>query len=316
MTTENAIVVTDLRQRFGEREALAGVSFEVKRGEIFGLLGPNGSGKTTTFRILSTLVRPTGGAVRVFGLDLATSSAAVRGRIGVVFQRPGVDGKLTVAENVRCHGRLYGLGGAELAERTGRILERLGLSDRARDRVDTLSGGLQRRVELAKGLLHKPELLLLDEPSTGLDPAARRDFNQYLARLRDEEGVTVVLTTHYMEEAERCDRVAILHEGRMVCLDTPDALKASVGGDVVSIQTPDPQALQALIRERLGFEAALVDGALRIERPRAHELIARLVDAFPAEVKSVSFGRPTLEDVFIHLTGHRFWAATADGSEA
>lgn len=311
-----AISVERLRQSYGEREALAGVSFEVGRSEIFGLLGPNGSGKTTMFRILSTLVRPSGGTAAIFGYDVAREAAEVRRRIGVVFQRPSIDGKLTVRENLLHHGRLYGLSGAALRARASLMLERLGLTDRARDRVETLSGGLQRRVELAKGLLHEPDLLLLDEPSTGLDPGARRDFNRYLAELRDAEGVTVVLTTHYMEEAERCDRVGILHEGRLVSLGEPHALEASVGGDVIVIQAADLERLQHGIRTRLACEAVIVDGTLRIERPRGHELVRELVEAFPAEIKSVTFGKPTLEDVFIHLTGHRFWADRENGERA
>jgi ABC-2 type transport system ATP-binding protein len=313
---ETVVAVDGLRYRYNGREALAGVSFAVGRAEIFGLLGPNGSGKTTLFRILATLVPPGGGTARVFGADVAAEPAAVRARLGVVFQRPSVDPKLTVRENLSYHGRLYGLGGATLAARTALMLRQLGIEERAGDPVGTLSGGLQRRVELAKSLLHAPEVLLLDEPSTGLDPGARRDFNRYLALLREQEGVTVVLTTHYMEEAERCDRVAILHEGRLVCLGAPEALKAEVGGDVVVIRAPDPAALQARIRTRFGCAAVAVDGSLRIERPRGHEFIRELVDAFPGDIQSVTFGKPTLEDVFIHHTGHRFWIDAEGGRDA
>ena len=315
MTTP-AIAVDDVRYRYGEREALSGVSFEVERGEIFGLLGPNGSGKTTLFKILSTLVRPFAGVVRVFGHDIAAEASWVRRRLGVVFQRPSVDGKLTVAENLQHHGHLYGVRGAALSEGVHTMLQRLGLVDRAGDRVETLSGGMQRRVELAKGLLHGPDLLVLDEPSTGLDPGARRDFNQYLSQLRQQDGVTVILTTHYMEEAERCDRVGIMHGGRLVSLGAPDALKATLGGDVVVIHPQDAAALRAKIRERFGVEPAEVDGTLRVELPRGHEFIRELVESFPTEVKSVTFGKPTLEDVFIHRTGHRFWAASVNGDEA
>jgi len=253
--------------------------------------------------------------VRIFGHDLVSEAAAIRRRLGVVFQRPSVDGKLTVRENLHHHGHLYGLRGAALRQRADAMLDRLGLRERAGDLVETLCGGLQRRVELAKGLLHQPDLLLLDEPSTGLDPGARRDFNRYIAQLRDQEGVTVVLTTHYMEEAERCDRVGILHEGRLVSLGQPDQLKAEVGGDVVVIHPQNTELLQAKIRDRLGCDAVIVDGTLRVERPRGHEFIRDLVDAFPDEVKSVTFGKPTLEDVFIHLTGHRFWVGAPNGSE-
>jgi ABC-2 type transport system ATP-binding protein len=193
------------------------------------------------------------------------------------------------------------------------MLERMGLADRSRDLVETLSGGMQRRVELAKGLLHKPDLLLLDEPSTGLDPGARRDFNNYLRHLREQEGVTIILTTHIMEEAERCDRVGILHQGKLVALDTPDALKARVGGDVVSIRAQNLQEFRKKLVERFACEPVLVDGSLRVERPRGHEFVREVVEAFPGEVQSVTFGRPTLEDVFIHQTGHRFWDEERNG---
>lgn len=310
----DALVVDGLRHRYGERTALDGVSFAVGRGELFGLLGPNGSGKTTLFKLLSTLVRPSGGAARIGGHDLAAEPDAVRRLLGVVFQRPSVDGKLTVRENLIHHGHLYGLRGADLQARVAAMSERLAIADRMRDRVDTLSGGLQRRVELAKGLLHEPRVLLLDEPSTGLDPAARREFMRTLLELRTRDGVTVVLTTHYLEEAERCDRVGILHGGRLLTVGEPDALKARVGGDVVVVQAADAAALQPRVHERFGVEMTLVDGALRAERPRGHEFLAALVEAFPGEIRSVTFGKPTLEDVFIQLTGERFWSAAAEAA--
>jgi ABC-2 type transport system ATP-binding protein len=306
--------VKDLEKTYGAIRAVDGVSFSVGAGEIVGVIGPNGSGKTTLFKVLSTLVRPGGGRAEILGSDLVDDAARVRRRLGVVFQRPSIDGKLTVAENLRHHGRLYGIGGAALRERTREMLARLGIADRAADRVETLSGGLQRRVELAKGLLPKPEVLLLDEPATGLDPAARRDFTRYLEELRDREQMTILLTTHYLEEAERCDRVGILHQGRLVSVGAPDALKSSVGGDVVVIQAHEPEALRASIVEKFGGEVSIIDGTLRTERPRGHEFIRDLVDAFSSQVRSVTFGKPTLEDVFVHLTGHRFWSGQENGS--
>jgi len=303
----DALVVDGLRHQYGQRIALAGVSFSVARGEIFGLLGPNGSGKTTLFKLLSTLVRPGGGAARICGHDLVREADAVRRQLGVVFQRPSVDGKLTVRENLIHHGHLYGLRGATLAARVRAMSERLSIADRLGDRVETLSGGLQRRVELAKGLLHQPRVLLLDEPATGLDPAARREFTRTLTELRARDGVTVVLTTHYLEEAERCDRVGIMHNGQLIAVGEPDALKARVGGDVVVIQAADPAVLRARIAERFGVELTLVDGALRGERPRGHEFLRDVVEAFGGELRSVTFGKPTLEDVFIQLTGERLW---------
>lgn len=310
-----AIQVEGLTHRYGDRAAVDSVSFAVEAGEIFGLLGPNGSGKTTLFRILSTLIAPAVGSVRVFGADLLTDPESARRSFGVVFQRPSVDAKLSVLENLRHHGRLYGLGGNALGTRCAEMLERFGLSDRAADRVETLSGGLQRRVELAKGLLHRPRLLLLDEPSTGLDPAARREFGRHLIDLRDRDGVTIVLTTHYMEEAERCDRVGIMSEGRLVRVDTPLALVESVGGDVVVVHAEDVAALDRRIRDQFQLEPVAVDGTLRIERVRGHELVRDIVEAFPGEVKSITFGKPTLEDAFIHVTGRRLWES-AEAAQA
>ncbi|MBI3988148.1 MAG: ATP-binding cassette domain-containing protein [candidate division NC10 bacterium] len=312
-----AVEVENLRRLYGTREALGGITFTVSRREIFGLLGPNGGGKTTLFKILSTLMRPTSGNVRVFGHDLASESHAVRRRLGVVFQHPSLDPKLTVMENLQHHGHLYGLWGRALRSQAQALLNRLGLGDRVSDLVETLSGGLQRRTELAKALLHRPDLLLLDEPSTGLDPGARRDFDDYLDYLREQDGVTILLTTHILEEAERCDRVGILQQGKLVAVGAPDDLKEKIGGDVVVIHAQDPEGLQTKIRERFGCEVALVDGTLRMERPRGHEFVREVVDAFPGEVRSVTFGKPTLEDVFIHLTGHRFLSegtAGGDGS--
>lgn len=308
-----AVEIEELRHRYGDREALAGVTLAVARGEILGLLGPNGGGKTTMFKILSTLLPATQGTVRIFDHDIRCEAHHVRSHLGVVFQHPSLDPKLTALENLLHHGHLYGLSGTTLRGRAQALFSRLGLGDRARDRVETLSGGLQRRTELAKALVHGPDLLLLDEPSTGLDPGARRDFSNYLAQLRDLDHVTVVLTTHILDEAEQCDRVGILHRGKLVALGSPDELKAKLGGDVVVIQSGDPQGLRERIRERFGCEPVLVDGSLRVERPRGHEFLREVVDAFPGDVKSVTYGKPTLEDVFVHLTGRRLWGEEANG---
>jgi len=308
-----AVQIEDLRHVYGDRVALAGVTFSVARGEILGLLGPNGGGKTTMFKLLSTLMPVRHGMVRIFDHDIRTEARHVREHLGVVFQHPSLDPKLTTMENLIHHGHLYGLRGAALRGRVEELLSRLGLADRARDRVETLSGGLQRRTELAKALVHRPDLLLLDEPSTGLDPGARRDFSAYLAQLRDQDHITAVLTTHILDEAERCDRVGILHQGKLVALGTPDELKARLGGDIVVIQSGNPEALREKIRERFGCAPALVDGSLRAERPRGHDFLREVVDAFPGEVKSVTYGKPTLEDVFIHLTGRRLWGGEENG---
>jgi len=304
------IEVERLRHVYGDRVALDDVSFTVNRGEVFGLLGPNGGGKTTLFKILATLMRPTSGEASVDGDSITTDPAAVRRHLGVVFQHPSLDGKLTVYENLMCHGHLYGLSGDRLRSRIGEMLQRVGLQDRKADMVETLSGGLQRRVELAKALLHAPPVLLLDEPSTGLDPGARRDFLQYLRELRERDGVTVVITTHYMEEAERCDRVAILHRGKLASMGAPVELKNHVGGDVVVLQSHNPEALRQRIDERFGTAGIVVDGTVRIERQRGHEFVRDVVEAFPTDIDFVTYGKPTLEDVFIHLTGHQFWTDT------
>ncbi len=313
----SALLALGLGFRYGERVALDTVSFEIARGEIFGFLGPNGGGKTTLFKLLSTLMPLQTGSARLLGRDLAGDTAAVRRRLGVVFQHPSLDGKLTVAENLAHHGHLYGITGRKLRERCARMMERLAVADRARDLVETLSGGLRRRVELAKALLHEPELLLLDEPSTGLDPAARRDFMNHLAELREQDAVTVVLTTHHMEEAERCDRIGLLSQGRLVASAAPAELKAQVGGDVVVIHPRAPELLQRKLLQKLRLRSQLVDGTLRIERPRGHEIMREVVEAFGDEIDSVSFGKPTLEDVFVHLTGHQFFGEPArDGADS
>jgi ABC-2 type transport system ATP-binding protein len=305
---EPAIEARDINFFYGQRRALKDVSFSIARGEIFGFLGPNGGGKTTLFKVLSTLIPCQTGVVRMLGRDLLREKADIQRRMGVVFQHPSVDDKLTVRENLEHHGHLYGMRGSRLRDRRRQMLERVGLTDRAGDLVETLSGGLRRRTELAKALLHEPELLLLDEPSTGLDPGARREFNDYLAHLRRNEGVTIVLTTHYMEEAERCDRIAILNEGRMVAVAPPGELKEQIGGDVVAVRsTVDPSTLMMKIDAALGLKSTLVDGTIRIERPRGHELVRDLVDRFGDQIESVTFGKPTLEDVFVHLTGRRFF---------
>lgn len=302
-----AIEVAGVSHRYGDRVALDAVSFAVAAGEMFALLGPNGSGKSTMFRILSTLLRPSAGSVRVFGADLASDPQGARRSFGVVFQRPSVDIKLSVLENLLHHGRLYGLAGSALRDRCAAMLDRFGIGDRAADRVEVLSGGLQRRVELAKALLHQPRLLLLDEPSTGLDPAARREFGRHLTELSRRDGVTVMWTTHHMDEAERSDRVGVMSEGHLLRVDTPRSLVDSVGGDVVVVHADDLVDLDQRIREKFRVEPVAVDGTLRIERPRGHELVRDIVEAFPGEVKSITYGKPTLEDAFVHVTGRRLW---------
>jgi ABC-2 type transport system ATP-binding protein len=301
------VEVNGLTHRYGEHLALNGLSFSVGRGEIFGLLGPNGGGKTTTFRIISTLIRPTSGNVKILGSDLLSQAAEVRRRIGVVFQAPSLDKKLTAYENLKHQGHLYGMSGSALNDRIKLLLDRVKLGDRANEYVERFSGGMRRRVELAKGLLHGPEVLILDEPSTGLDPGARHDLWHYLGQLSREESVTSLLTTHYMEEASHCHRIAIINKGELVALDTPDNLRATIGGDVVTLVVREPEKVQTEIRERLNIDAKVFDGSLRIERENGHELIARLAELLPGRIESMTLSKPTLEDVFIRKTGHKFW---------
>ena len=301
------ISVQDLVHRYDGRTALNGVSFDVHHAELFALLGPNGSGKTTMFRILSTLMVPSGGHAVIMGFDAATEPNRLRHQIGVVFQAQSIDVKLTAAENLWHQGHLYGLRGAALKSRIAEMLARVGLLDRANEKAETFSGGMQRRLELAKGLLHHPAVLLLDEPTTGLDPGARRDLWQYLQILRDEERVTVIVTTHLMEEAERCDRLAILNEGKLVALGTPAELKREIGGEVILLDARDAESMAERIRARFNVDAQVLAGRVRLERENGHRFITDVVEAFPGEIEAISVSKPALEDVFIHRTGHRFW---------
>jgi ABC-2 type transport system ATP-binding protein len=302
-TTLVIISVENLTHCYGSRRALEDVTFGAGEREIFGLLGPNGGGKSTLFRILATMMAPTSGTARVAGFDVIREAAQVRRSIGVVFQSQSLDRKLTVAENLRAQGHLYGLSGAHLSRRMAEVMERFRLSDRARDMVETLSGGLRRRVEIAKALLHEPKVLLMDEPSTGLDPGARRELWDYVVELRETQGVTVLLTTHILDEAEGCDHILLLHQGKKVAEGTPAELKARVGGDVVVLETDDPAAVEGLVRERFGVRPSVTDGTVRIEITDGHKFIAEVVEALPGRIRSVALHKPTLEDVFLDETG-------------
>lgn len=297
------IDVQNLTHRYGDRVALSKVSFAVEKGEVFGLLGPNGGGKSTLFRILSTMMVPTEGSAVIAGHDVMRDPAAVRKHVGVVFQTQSLDKALTVEENLRAQGHLHGLSGAELRKRMEHAMEQLGLGDRRKDLVETLSGGLRRRVEIAKALLHRPQVLLMDEASTGLDPAARRDLSNHVERLRREEGVTILLTTHILEEADRCDRLVLLHQGKIVAAGTPGALCSQIGGDVVVLESSDTAALAAGIESRFGLRPSVRDGEVRVEIENGHRFIAEVVEAFPGAVQSVGLHKPTLEDVFVRETG-------------
>jgi|SRR5690606_28341406 len=301
-----ALAVEHLTHRYADRTALDDVSFDIAAGTTVAILGPNGGGKSTLFRICATLLRPTSGTVRVAGADVVRQPAEARRHLGVVFQSPALDNRLTVRENLLHHGRLHGLGGEPLRRAADAALQRVRLDDRADDLVLRLSGGLRRRAELAKVLLTRPTVLLLDEPTTGLDPGARREIWRDLAVLRAQTGGTVVLTTHLLDEAETADRVLILDRGRIVADGAPEALTRQVGRDVIRLETADPQALAAAISARLSLPATAVDGDVRIEHDEGHRLVPALFEAFPAEIRAVHVGRPTLEDVFVRCTGRRF----------
>jgi ABC-2 type transport system ATP-binding protein len=313
--TPSVISVENLAHQYDERAALSGVSFDVRRAELFGLLGPNGSGKTTMFRILSTLMIPSGGRAVILGHDAAKDPNSLRRQIGVVFQAQSIDVKLTAAENLMHQGHLYGLRGKTLKSRIQEMLCRVGLSDRANEKAETFSGGMQRRLELAKGLLHHPSVLLLDEPTTGLDPGARIDLWRYLQILRDEEKVTLLVTTHLMEEAERCDRLAFLNEGKLVALGTPAELKHEIGGDVIVLDAKDAESLAERIRIRYHIDVKVVQGQVRLERENGHRFITDVVEAFPGDIEAISVSKPSLEDVFIRRTGHKFWTERDEEKE-
>jgi ABC-2 type transport system ATP-binding protein len=317
----NAVNAVELTRAYGERVALNRVSFAVDRGEIFALLGPNGGGKTTLFRILATLLPPTSGSFTVAGLDPTRSVTALRRKLGVVFQSPSLDRKLTVRENLLVQGALYGLAGRGLASRLTEALRSLSILDRADDLVETLSGGLARRAEIAKALLHGPEVLLLDEPSTGLDPGARRDLIDTLAGL-SRGGTTILLTTHLLEEAEAAGRIGIIDHGTLLALGSPVALKSTVGGDVIAVETAGnaeaaelSRAIAARFSGRAGAVSA-VGPTVRLELPKAHEFVPALVEAFPGRFRSVTLGAPSLEDVFVARTGRRFREADEDWPRA
>ena len=289
--------------------AVKNLSLQVQEAQIFGILGPNGSGKSTLFQILSTLLTPTSGNVRVCGFDVQTQSQHVRQQLGVVFQSPSLDDKLTAMENLIYHGQLYGLSGNDLKKQAVDALATVNLIDRANDFIDSFSGGMKRRVEIAKAMLHQPRILLLDEPSTGLDPAARRDIWQHLCMLREDMGITVLLTTHLMDEAEKCDQLGIMHLGDLVAVDTPDHLKQQIGGDVIQIDPHHANSISslqsALAQMYPDKPLSLIDGKLLLEIENGPTHVAQIGSALGDQIKRISVGQPTLEDVFMHLTGHR-----------
>lgn len=301
-----AVELDSVSFSYGNRTALKGVSFEIEAGQIFGLLGPNGCGKTTLFRIVSTLLVPDRGRACVFGVDARQDPQAVRKSMGVVFQSNSLDLALSAFENMIHQGHLYGLHGRDLRRRSDELLEQFGLSERSNDRVKTLSGGMRRRVELAKALLHSPRLLLLDEPTVGLDPNARREFWDHLRDLQAREGLTILLTTHSLDEADLCHFLVILNDGMVVTSGSPDQLKSRMGTGIVIIEAQNVRDLQKAILLKMNLSSVVVGNTLRIESERGHELVAELVENFPDEIQAVTVSKPTLEDVFIRETGSCF----------
>jgi ABC-2 type transport system ATP-binding protein len=310
-----AISVRDLVKSFGEVRAVRGVNFEVATGEVFGFLGPNGAGKTTTINMLCTLAKPTSGEASVAGHDVVAERDDVRRNIGLVFQDPTLDGYLTAAQNLQLHAELYGVQSDLVAPRMRQVMEMVGLWDRKDSVVGTFSGGMRRRLEIARGLMHSPRVLFLDEPTIGLDPQTRRSIWTYIRELKEREEITIFMTTHYMDEAEWCDRIAIMDHGEIVALDSPDALKAGVGTDRVTIHTDDNDAAIAALERQFQIEAKVSEGAVAFGVPAGEAFVPRLFAEFAMPIRSVSVSRPTLDDVFMSYTGTTIRDAEEDQSK-
>ncbi|MFI6292510.1 ATP-binding cassette domain-containing protein [Nonomuraea sp. NPDC050790] len=316
MTLTPAVAVQDLKKTYGKVDAVKGVSFEVRPGEVFGFLGPNGAGKTTTISMLCTLVNPTGGRASVAGHDVVRARDEVRRNIGLVFQDPTLDGYLSAEQNLRFHAELYGVPRPIVGDRIRQVMEMVALWDRKDAKVMTFSGGMKRRLEIARGLLHSPRVLFLDEPTVGLDPQTRAAIWGYINKLRLSEDITIFMTTHYMDEAEYCDRIAIIDHGEIVVVDSPEALKASVGKDRVQIHTGDDERAIAALRERFGIEAAVREGAVTFAVASGEEFVPRLFAGLGLSIRSVSVSRPSLDDVFMSYTGSTIRDAEADDKNA
>jgi len=298
-----AVSVSSLTKRYGEIEAVRGIDFAVAAGETFGFLGPNGAGKTTTIKILCPLARPTSGTATVAGHDVVRERDAVRRNIGLVFQDTTLDSYLTAAQNLRFHAELYAVPKPAVAPRMRQVMDMVGLWERRDTLVSTYSGGMQRRLEIARGLLHAPRVLFLDEPTVGLDPQTRASIWEYINDLKRREDITIFLTTHYMDEAENCDRIAIIDHGQIVAIDTPEALKASVGKDRVQINTTDDPAAIRELAETFGLEAKIVEGAVTFAVASGEQFVPQLFARLSVPIRSVSVSRPSLDDVFMSYTG-------------
>ena len=311
-----AVVVRGLEKRYGEIEAVRGIDFDVERGEIFGFLGPNGAGKSTTISLLCTLVLPTGGYARVAGHDVAHDRDAVRRNIGLVFQDTTLDGYLSAEQNMRLHAELYGVPRELVGPRMQQVMEMVGLWERRKSAVNTFSGGMKRRLEIARGLMHSPRVLFLDEPTVGLDPQTRASIWAYISELKVAEDITIFLTTHYMDEAENCDRIAIMDKGKIVVLDTPEALKAAVGKDRVQIHTDDDGAAIAALERDFNIKAQMAEGAVTFGVPGGEQFVPRLFAELGVPIRSVSVSRPSLDDVFMLHTGSTIRDAEEDAASS
>ncbi len=311
-----AVSVSGLSKRYGDIEAVRGIDFEVAAGETFGFLGPNGAGKSTTIKILCTLAKPTSGSARVAGHDVVAERDEVRRNIGLVFQDTTLDSYLTAAQNLHFHADLYAVPKAAVEPRMRQVLDMVGLWERRDSLVSTFSGGMQRRLEIARGLLHAPYVLFLDEPTVGLDPQTRSSIWQYINDLKSREDITIFLTTHYMDEAEHCDRIAIIDHGKIVAIDTPEALKASVGKDRVQIHTADDGAAIAELAAKFGLDAAVHEGAVTFSVTSGEQFVPRLFAELTVPIRSVSVSRPSLDDVFMSYTGTTIRDAEASGTDA
>jgi ABC-2 type transport system ATP-binding protein len=314
-TRPPAVSVRGLVKRYGDLEAVSGIDFDVAPGEIFGFLGPNGAGKTTTIAMLCTLARPTAGSASVAGHEVVAERDDVRRNIGLVFQDTTLDGYLTAEQNLRLHAELYGVPRTAVPERMRQVLEMVGLWERRKSRVATFSGGMKRRLEIARGLLHSPRVLFLDEPTIGLDPQTRSSIWSYIRELKAAEDITIFLTTHYMDEAEWCDRIAIMDSGRIIVLDTPEVLKASVGRDRIQISTDDDEAAIGALRQRFGIEATVAEGLVTFAVEAGEQFVPRLFTELGMPIRSVNVSRPSLDDVFMSYTGTTIRDAEASRGE-
>jgi ABC-2 type transport system ATP-binding protein len=298
------ITVENLSKHFNGLKAVDDVTFSIEKGEIFGFLGPNGAGKTTTINMLCTLLKPTSGTAYINGYNITKDPHDVRKSIGLLFQDPSLDERLTAEENLDFHGIIYDVPKEVREERKEELLKMVNLLDRRKDLVKTFSGGMKRRLEIARGLLHQPKVLFLDEPTLGLDPQTRSHIWKYINQLRDEQGITIFMTTHYMDEAENCDRIAIIDNGKVVAMDIPDNLKKLVGGDIITLRTTDDEKAEKEIGERYKIQVRRDQKGIHLEIENSEEFIPQFIASFSTKINSINLRRPTLDDVFLKLTGH------------